>query len=103
MSRGLCSSARRFRNALAQTLLERWASAAPTPQRDARMYARAAFAGLLVLPAAALLALGCSDSVTSDRRTLRAPGFALGAVPIARSEEHTSELQSRVDLVCRLL
>src|SRR5438105_11292706 len=23
--------------------------------------------------------------------------------PIARSEEHTSELQSRVDLVCRLL
>src|SRR5439155_16072420 len=86
MSRGLCSSARRFRNALAQTLLERWASAAPTPQRDARMYARAAFAGLLVLPAAALLALGCSDSVTADRRTLRAPGFALGAVPIAGQE-----------------
>src|SRR5438105_12906763 len=24
-------------------------------------------------------------------------------VPFARSEEHTSELQSRVDLVCRLL
>src|SRR5207247_7037234 len=27
----------------------------------------------------------------------------LAAVPRARSEEHTSELQSRVDLVCRLL
>src|SRR5207249_12039639 len=26
-----------------------------------------------------------------------------GAVPPARSEEHTSELQSRFDLVCRLL
>src|SRR5438105_7597512 len=43
-------------------------------------------------------------------------GFALGTVPtnaaaanvqkltyLSRSEEHTSELQSRVDLVCRLL
>src|SRR5438105_5996402 len=30
--------------------------------------------------------------------------FPLGAErPVARSEEHTSELQSRVDLVCRLL
>src|SRR5438105_7655558 len=26
-----------------------------------------------------------------------------GAIDLARSEEHTSELQSRVDLVCRLL
>src|SRR5438067_6689459 len=25
------------------------------------------------------------------------------AVPVARSEEHTSELQSRFDIVCRLL
>src|SRR5207247_4435516 len=25
------------------------------------------------------------------------------SAPVARSEEHTSELQSRVDLVCRLL
>src|SRR6266536_4817393 len=31
-------------------------------------------------------------------RTRRRPGIAPG-----RSEEHTSELQSRVDLVCRLL
>src|SRR5438105_9104169 len=28
---------------------------------------------------------------------------ALAARPFERSEEHTSELQSRVDLVCRLL
>src|SRR5206468_9081838 len=28
---------------------------------------------------------------------------ALGLLPLLRSEEHTSELQSRSDLVCRLL
>src|SRR6266849_5107543 len=31
------------------------------------------------------------------------PGPAKRACPSPRSEEHTSELQSRVDLVCRLL
>src|SRR5438105_12912005 len=34
------------------------------------------------------------------------PGYlewAVNAFRLARSEEHTSELQSRVDLVCRLL
>src|SRR5690606_9908079 len=35
------------------------------------------------------------DGETSTRRVARAPG--------ARSEEHTSELQSRENLVCRLL
>src|SRR2546421_9298024 len=35
---------------------------------------------------------------------LRAPAGSAGAAPGApRSEEHTSELQSRSDLVCRLL
>src|SRR5438105_8022462 len=37
---------------------------------------------------------GSSESRWSRRRSSRPP---------ARSEEHTSELQSRVDLVCRLL
>src|SRR5699024_11737317 len=41
-------------------------------------------------------AAGCSDAVGSCR--------VLGSSPQrARSEEHTSELQSRFDLVCRLL
>src|SRR5690349_22211698 len=31
------------------------------------------------------------------------PAAVLGVDPAARSEEHTSELQSRRDLVCRLL
>src|SRR5207247_6191117 len=30
-------------------------------------------------------------------------GHGAGILPVDRSEEHTSELQSRVDLVCRLL
>src|SRR5438105_15903837 len=40
------------------------------------------------------------------RGALDQPGrvhAALEALRLARSEEHTSELQSRVDLVCRLL
>src|SRR5690349_22606101 len=40
------------------------------------------------------------------KRYVRTPLAATGAVPAAagaRSEEHTSELQSRRDLVCRLL
>src|SRR5437868_13682918 len=37
-------------------------------------------------------------------RSIRPPAPALPAAPSpARSEEHTSELQSRFDLVCRLL
>src|SRR5207247_9590116 len=31
------------------------------------------------------------------------PAYVAGVFDIERSEEHTSELQSRVDLVCRLL
>src|SRR5699024_11559816 len=31
------------------------------------------------------------------------PRTVVGCVPVGRSEEHTSELQSRFDLVCRLL
>src|SRR5207247_10986828 len=41
------------------------------------------------------------DQVAEEDRVLRAQ-FADCRVP-GRSEEHTSELQSRVDLVCRLL
>src|SRR2546426_5646940 len=71
------------------------------------MYTRGTFAALLALVAVALLAHGCSDSVTSERRAHRAPAIAVDAIPIAghelRSEEHTSELQSPCNLVCRLL
>src|SRR2546428_9486530 len=51
-------------------------------------------------------------SVAFERRELFYPAFVLGlavsfglilAIKQTRSEEHTSELQSRSDLVCRLL
>src|SRR5690242_20869672 len=50
-----------------------------------------------------------SDDVVLDRPELRARhedevgGIREGAVVRVRSEEHTSELQSHVNLVCRLL
>src|SRR5260370_15955024 len=40
----------------------------------------------------------------SDKRAPRSPiGTPLGSAGPARSEEHTSELQSHLNLVCRLL
>src|SRR2546422_5343745 len=37
------------------------------------------------------------------RAGVRAPGQGAAAASVTRSEEHTSELQSRLQLVCRLL
>src|SRR5438876_6652506 len=61
------------------------------------------------IPARKLCRRNCAASVCSTRR----PGFGAGALPfgalrgpleaLSRSEEHTSELQSPVHLVCRLL
>src|SRR5215207_11529045 len=51
--------------------------------------------------------LSLHDALPISRRWCSPPGGARGARwrgwTAARSEEHTSELQSRVDLVCRLL
>src|SRR2546430_8587988 len=44
-----------------------------------------------------------SLAITSYARTRRAYMNAHGRRPHARSEEHTSELQSQSNLVCRLL
>src|SRR5690349_23955129 len=52
------------------------------------------------------LAVGIRDLHAHDRRTGGDAGegaVAAGDDPGERSEEHTSELQSRRDLVCRLL
>src|SRR2546421_1211557 len=41
--------------------------------------------------------------VLAFRKSSRSHRFQSTSVPVLRSEEHTSELQSRSDLVCRLL
>src|SRR5438105_10224375 len=48
--------------------------------------------------------LGCPDgNAVGCRRCRRQPADVSAQRKRLRSEEHTSELQSRVDLVCRLL
>src|SRR5207249_11834589 len=56
----------------------------------------------LLIPASLL----CHQSVALAARAIESAGIptiTLGVVREVRSEEHTSELQSRFDLVCRLL
>src|SRR3989475_6247514 len=50
---------------------------------------------------AVLVALAAASLWRTPREIRRANGFT--ASPIVRSEEHTSELQSQSNLVCRLL
>src|SRR3989449_7337834 len=44
-----------------------------------------------------------TDSNTASRTLSRCTGLATSTDTLSRSEEHTSELQSRLHLVCRLL
>src|SRR5438132_6784816 len=46
---------------------------------------------------------GRAGDVDGDRSPSTSPARPCGSSPHARSEEHTSELQSHSDLVCRLL
>src|SRR5206468_4990694 len=63
------------------------------PMREAVRLMREAFAGLRT-----------GTALSQPRRRLILPsGSTLHSMAGARSEEHTSELQSRSDLVCRLL
>src|SRR2546422_1930834 len=47
--------------------------------------------------------VGCATGPTPPPRPPRSAPAAPRATRLARSEEHTSELQSRLHLVCRLL
>src|SRR5206468_10565035 len=49
------------------------------------------------------LGIGCDPSPSATVPPVMAKVWAAAGVPKIRSEEHTSELQSRSDLVCRLL
>src|SRR3712207_7388574 len=66
-----------------------------------RSFGRAAWAG----PAAATTVARPSRTPSRDKRSERAniPPGSIGRNAAGRSEEHTSELQSRQYLVCRLL
>src|SRR2546422_4840996 len=66
--------------------------------REARMTCRTLIqlAGVLIAPVAA-----CSGDRPAGSDPLAACGSR--ATQITRSEEHTSELQSRLQIVCRLL
>src|SRR5690606_40437956 len=79
--------ARRHRFAAASRLLE---DAASSDLSRGSLFAHAAF---ILRTARSALAAGRASEARS----------ALARVPIRRSEEHTSELQSRENLVCRLL
>src|SRR5688572_31961958 len=67
------------------------AGAAGAASRSGRILAGVPTAGEWALAAAAAAALAL------------AAGLARGALGLGRSEEHTSELQSQSNLVCRLL
>src|SRR5207247_9813092 len=85
-----------------------WASS--RPERSAlRLALPASFLPPLIAPhlilaaASTRFATPSLDAGTSwVSRKPPAPRLAGFAIPLQRSEEHTSELQSRVDLVCRL-
>src|SRR3712207_7389424 len=59
--------------------------------------------GLPVRPALPGAPAARADADPRRRRPRRRPDASLGRAAVARSEEHTSELQSRQYLVCRLL
>src|SRR5699024_11754122 len=58
-------------------------------------------ARMLTRPRPRAVAMGVDSRATNDRGPAIAVATAARTVP--RSEEHTSELQSRFELVCRLL
>src|SRR5206468_7661306 len=75
------------------------------PERDAALPARRR---PMTRPGVAITGVGVvSAAVTGDSAALgaflAAPAAPAGEALGARSEEHTSELQSRSDIVCRLL
>src|SRR5690349_22217087 len=56
-----------------------------------------------LFPYTTLFRSGCASQGKLASPPSCPPSRTEAAVPCARSEEHTSELQSRRDLVCRLL
>src|SRR5947207_5562416 len=84
------SEERRFARAKAATTCPAWdGTAAITAGRTSLTFTPGTCAAATAIPPAAFGSL--------------AAAAAAGGIAVARSEEHTSELQSHSDLVCRLL
>src|SRR5690348_17811642 len=81
------------------TLFRSLGHAEPVPAPRAALVQRHLVAELAVVPGDA----GDGLHQLAPRRAAGMPGVKLGAYQPPRSEEHTSELQSPVHLVCRLL
>src|SRR5437868_11448513 len=86
-----------------------WPSAAYISSNNGDNSTRAASAKRLIVRSGWSAGINVSGSTNANMLTcfLVRPRTALtsdlGATTVPRSEEHTSELQSRFDLVCRLL
>src|SRR3989442_2922892 len=52
---------------------------------------------------AALECRDCGQDAGGESKVVESRNYSLYSIPAFRSEEHTSELQSRPHLVCRLL
>src|SRR5438034_8130854 len=95
------STRQSFVVALVAAIGSQMPSAANTPSGSQGEVVRADSIPVIVGPTVLAIVPGKLDSVAPALRRVREMASALGYT--FRSEEHTSELQSHSDLVCRLL
>src|SRR2546429_2627031 len=74
-----------------------------SPFRREATLPRPALAGGLAAPRFRRQGCSCPGFPSANRENRRKGSRRLSRAPAHRSEEHTSELQSRLHLVCRLL
>src|SRR5947207_11135184 len=84
-------------------MLRRPPSAAPLSLHDALPISAISCASGISVTAVSATSTARSRASTSEAPITRWPGLASMQRRTSRSEEHTSELQSHSDLVCRLL
>src|SRR5690606_40584484 len=87
---------------LSATSAIRWAAACPTKIRNRRCVYLKNITFLLLRMTSTVTYILVSNARNPARPMMKAAWYC-GAARYPRSEEHTSELQSRENLVCRLL
>src|SRR6266496_3119756 len=73
------------------------------PSGNRSWFCRAQYSASVVLPIPAEPSIADTTTIPAPTDSSSAPVSAASSACLPRSEEHTSELQSRRDLVCRLL